>query len=82
LAFVMMGSLIGRVGPTRASFITYLIPVVALVLGVALLGETVSLLAVIGSVLVIVGALLASRREGATATQGVPSTNMTGDEPT
>jgi drug/metabolite transporter (DMT)-like permease len=81
LAFVMMGSLIGRVGPTRASFITYLIPVVALVLGVALLGETVSPIAVIGSVLVIIGALLASRREDVTTTQVALSTNMTGDEP-
>lgn len=32
LAFVIMGTLVGRVGSTRASFITYVIPVVALVL--------------------------------------------------
>lgn len=31
LAFVIMGTLVGRVGSTRASFITYVIPVVALV---------------------------------------------------
>jgi drug/metabolite transporter (DMT)-like permease len=64
LAFVLMGNLVGRVGSTRASFITYLIPVVALVLGVVFLSEQVAPLAVAGVGLVIVGALLASRREG------------------
>lgn len=63
LAFVIMGSLVGRVGSTRASFITYVIPVVALVLGVVFLGDRVTVLAVIGVILVIAGALLASRRE-------------------
>jgi drug/metabolite transporter (DMT)-like permease len=63
LAFVMMGTLAGRVGPTRSSFITYLIPVVALLLGVVLRDEAVSAVAIVGSALVIFGALLASRRE-------------------
>lgn len=63
LAFVMMGSLVGSVGPTRASFITYLIPVVALVLGVVFRNEVISGIAVAGVVLVIGGAFLASRRE-------------------
>lgn len=63
LAFVIMGTLVGRVGSTRASFITYLIPVVALVLGVALRGDRVTPVAGVGVVLVIAGAILASRRE-------------------
>jgi drug/metabolite transporter (DMT)-like permease len=63
LAFVLMGSLSGRVGPTRASFITYLIPVVALVLGVVFRDDQVAGVAVVGVVLVIAGAFLASRRE-------------------
>jgi drug/metabolite transporter (DMT)-like permease len=63
LAFAMMGTLVGSVGPTRASFITYLIPVVALLLGVVFRGEVVSPVAILGSLLVIAGALLASRRE-------------------
>ena len=62
-AFVIMGSLAGSVGPTRASFITYVIPAVALVLGVVFRNDTVSFVAIAGSVLVIAGALLASRRE-------------------
>ena len=64
LAFAIMGTLVGRVGPTRASFITYAIPVVALVLGVVFRAEQVAAIAIGGVVLVIVGALLASRREG------------------
>jgi drug/metabolite transporter (DMT)-like permease len=63
LAFVLMGNLIGSVGPTRATFITYVIPVVALILGVVFRSEQVSPIAVVGVVLVIAGAFLASRRE-------------------
>jgi drug/metabolite transporter (DMT)-like permease len=58
-----MGGLAGSVGPTRASFITYLVPVVALVLGVVFRDEIVAPVAIVGSLLVIVGAILASRRE-------------------
>ena len=63
VAFLIMGTLVGRVGSTRASFITYLIPVVALVLGVVVQDEEVAPLALLGVVLVIGGALLASRAE-------------------
>lgn len=63
LAFVLMGTLAGSVGATRASFLAYLIPVVALVLGVAFRDEVVSPVAIVGSFLVITGAILASRRE-------------------
>ncbi len=62
IAFALMGTLVGRVGSTRASFITYLIPVVALVLGVVFRGDEVFVLELVGVVLVIGGALLASRR--------------------
>ena len=63
IAFVIMGSLVGRVGSTRASFITYVIPVVALGLGVAFRSDEVALGGLVGVALVIAGALLASRRE-------------------
>ena len=63
LAFVIMGTLVGRVGSTRASFITYLIPVIALGLGVAFRGDVVTVVSIIGVALVIAGALLASRSE-------------------
>ena len=63
LAFIAMGTLVGRAGATRASMITYVIPVVALLLGVAILGEHVTPLQVGGCGLVVIGAILASRRE-------------------
>jgi drug/metabolite transporter (DMT)-like permease len=63
LAFVLMGNLVGSVGATRASFLTYLIPVVALILGVVFRDEAISPISIVGVGLVIVGALLASRRE-------------------
>jgi drug/metabolite transporter (DMT)-like permease len=63
IAFVLMGRLVARVGSQRASFATYLIPVVALILGVLFRDETVHLASVVGVALVIAGAMLASRRE-------------------
>jgi drug/metabolite transporter (DMT)-like permease len=63
IAFVFMATLVGRVGSTRGSTSTYVIPLVALVLGVVVLGDRVVPLEIFGSVLVIGGALLASRRE-------------------
>jgi len=63
IAFVVMGTLVGRVGSTRASFITYFIPVVAIILGVAFRGDDVVPLALAGMVAVTAGAFLASRRD-------------------
>ncbi len=64
VAFALMASLVGRVGSTRASFITYLIPGISLALGVIFQGDEVAPLALVGVVLVIGGAFLASRRAG------------------
>jgi drug/metabolite transporter (DMT)-like permease len=63
VAFVLMGRLVGRVGPTRASIVGYLIPVVALGLGVLFRHDEVGSFAVAGVALVILGAYLTSRRE-------------------
>jgi len=63
LAFALMGRLVGRVGSTRASFATYLIPVVAIALGVLMRSEDVAAIGIVGVVLVIAGAVLASRAE-------------------
>ncbi len=63
LAYLLMGSLVSRVGPTRASFITYMIPGVSLLLGVVFKDDHVAALAIAGVALVISGAMLASRRE-------------------
>ena len=61
IAFVVMGTLVGSVGSTRASFSTYVIPVVALVLGVVFRQDHVAALALAGAALVITGAVMASR---------------------
>jgi drug/metabolite transporter (DMT)-like permease len=61
VAFVLAGTLFGRVGATRGAVIAYLIPVVALILGVVFRDETVELLSIAGLALVIVGAVLTSR---------------------
>jgi drug/metabolite transporter (DMT)-like permease len=63
LAFVIMGSLAASVGSMRASFVTYLIPVVATFLGIVVRHEDVAAAAIAGVALVIAGAVLASRRE-------------------
>lgn len=63
VAFVAMATLVGSVGSTRASMATYLIPVVAMVLGVVFRGDHVGSVAVLGVVLVVAGAYLASRAE-------------------
>ena len=77
IAFVLMGRLVGRVGATRASIVGYLIPVVALVLGVLFRNDVVGPIAIGGVALVIAGAYLTSRREssapGAVGRQKEPS---------
>lgn len=62
LAYWIMSTLVGSVGPIPASFITYLIPVVSLILGVALRGDRVAPLSLLGAGLTTFGALLASGR--------------------
>jgi drug/metabolite transporter (DMT)-like permease len=63
VAFALMATLVGRVGGPRATIITYLIPVVSLVLGAVLLAETVTVAALAGVALILAGAGMASRRE-------------------
>jgi len=61
LALVMATRLTGRVGPVRASMTTYVIPVVATVLGVLVRAEEVSILAIGGTLLVLLSAWLSTR---------------------
>jgi len=56
VAYAVMAAAAGRLGATRASGTTFLIPAVALVLGVVIRHETVTLLSVIGSVACVGGA--------------------------
>jgi drug/metabolite transporter (DMT)-like permease len=63
LAFVAGATLLGRVGATRGSILTYVMPVVSIALGVAFRDETFDAYGAVGVVLVLVGAYLASRAE-------------------
>lgn len=72
IAFVLMATAAGRVGPTRASATVFLIPGVALLLGVLVRGETVAMLSVIGSAVCIGGALLMRRAQAAPPPAAAP----------
>jgi drug/metabolite transporter (DMT)-like permease len=60
LAFLLFFSLIREAGPTRATVITYLNPVVALLLGVSLLNEPLTPGMLVGFALVLLGSFLAT----------------------
>lgn len=60
LAFFLMALLIAEVGPARAVVVTYVNPVVAVVLGVALLGERPGAGAIAGLLLILAGSWLAT----------------------
>jgi drug/metabolite transporter (DMT)-like permease len=74
LAFVVFANLLAEIGPSRASVITYVAPVVAVALGVAVLGERPGVGAVAGLLLILAGSWLSTggglrrRRRVASAT--------------
>ena len=61
-AYVIAATNAGRLGSTRASVTTYIIPVVSLALGALVRNETVAVLAVLGCAVALFGAWLAGRR--------------------
>jgi drug/metabolite transporter (DMT)-like permease len=61
VAFLVFFALVAEIGPSRAMVFTYVNPAVAAVLGVAVLGEELTLGIVGGFVLVLVGSVLATR---------------------
>jgi drug/metabolite transporter (DMT)-like permease len=67
LAFILMTLLIRAIGPARSVVITYVNPLVAVILGVLLLGEHPGPTAIGGLVLILAGSYLATRPGGAQA---------------
>ena len=63
VAYVLLAVAAGRFGPTRASATTFLIPPVALALGVLVRGERVALLSVLGGGVCVAGAWLMRRAQ-------------------
>ncbi len=76
IARSLAATLAGRAGAPRMSTTTYLIPVVAIALGVIVRDESVSPIAIAGVVVVLAGAIIASRAVGSgqSAQQGGPTT--------
>jgi len=61
-AFVLFFALIAAIGPARATVITYVNPAVAVLLGVALLGEKFTTGMAVGFPLILLGSVLAARK--------------------
>ena len=61
LGFVLMTLLIREIGPARSVVITYINPVVAVILGVLVLGERPGVTAIGGLVLILAGSWVATR---------------------
>lgn len=62
LAYLLFFSLINAWGPTRASLVTYVFPVIGLVLGIFLLGEQADWRLFLGSALVVAAILVVNGR--------------------
>lgn len=62
IAYVWSQNTVRAWGPTRASTVTYITPVVGVILGVVILGETVSWNEPVGALVVFLGILLAQDR--------------------
>jgi drug/metabolite transporter (DMT)-like permease len=62
LAFLLFFQLIAEVGPARATVITYVNPAVALLLGVVVLDESVTVATGVGFGLILLGSVLATGR--------------------
>jgi LPXTG-motif cell wall-anchored protein len=79
LAFVLMIGLIAEIGPVKATTITYVNPAVAIIAGVVVLGESVTVWTVVGFVLVLSGSWLVTRRRRervATASPDAPAAQL------
>jgi len=77
IAFLLFFQLIAEVGPVRATVITYVNPAVAVALGVAVLGEPLTVEIVAAFVLILAGSVMATR-PSQPARRGVPSRRRAG----
>jgi drug/metabolite transporter (DMT)-like permease len=64
VAYLLFYRLIARWGATRTTLVTYLIPVVAIVMGFVFLGERLRLVELIGAALIIGGVILVNAKGG------------------
>jgi drug/metabolite transporter (DMT)-like permease len=76
-AFLWLFALVGEVGPVRATTITYVNPAVAVLAGVIVLDEPLTVWTIVGFVLVVAGSFLVNRRP-AGLRQGAPESARAG----
>jgi drug/metabolite transporter (DMT)-like permease len=76
-AFVLLNLGVARIGAARASAFALLVPVIGVLSSVALLGETLGPLTVLGGVVVLVGLWLVEHRGGEASQRRVPSAGDT-----
>ena len=76
--FLVFFALINEIGPVRTTVVTYVNPAVAIILGVVLLGEPLTLGLALGFPLVIAGSVLATRRRAVAAPKSVRAAEGSG----
>jgi drug/metabolite transporter (DMT)-like permease len=69
-AFLLLFALIGEIGPVRATTITYVNPLVAVVAGALILDEHITVWTIVGFALILTGCVLVTRGRRATAAPG------------
>jgi drug/metabolite transporter (DMT)-like permease len=62
IAFAVFFTVMAEIGPTRASLVTYMNTAFAVVLGIIILNEPLTVGIIVGLPLVLIGSYLASRR--------------------
>ena len=65
LAYVLFIKLIKRIGPINASFVTYLVPVSSIFLGIVVLDEILTTSMIIGTALIFLGVFFANKQKAA-----------------
>ncbi len=80
IAFALYGVLLSRAGTVRGMIGIFFTPIVGMILGVAVRGDTLHPLAVVGMLIVIVGAVMVSRPEPASTSELPESLLEVGDE--
>jgi len=58
IAFALFYQILDRTRPSYVSFVTYIVPVFAVILGITLLNESISNAAIIGAVFIMIGAMI------------------------
>lgn len=72
IAFLVFFQLVAEVGPARSTVITYVNPAVAMVLGVLVLDEPLTVAMLVGFGLILVGSVLSTARDRGVPTEPTP----------